>query len=184
MERTGDLVGAATEENNIGEVLSDQGHYAEAGRRFGAARSSWRASRYRVGEALATSNLGRLAARTGRTLQGAELLEQARVAFVHIHAGSFVDETDLRLLECTLLGGELKRAASMGSELAARFAGRPGYARLQGTALRLQGTALTRLGDYQTAGPLLDESVDRLRAIAESFELAQALQGGPLSGAS
>ncbi len=181
-ERTGDLVGVATEENNIGEVLSDQGHYAEAGRRFGASRSSWRASRYRVGEALATSNLGRLAARTGRTLQGAELLEQARVAFVAIHTGSFVDETDLRLLECTLLGGELNRAASMGSELAARFAGRPGYARLQGTALRVQGTALTRLGDYQTAEPLLDESVDRLRAIGESFELAQALQARAVLG--
>ena len=50
-ERTGDLVGTATEENNIGEVLSDQGHHAEAGRRFSAARSSWRTARYRVGEA-------------------------------------------------------------------------------------------------------------------------------------
>jgi class 3 adenylate cyclase/tetratricopeptide (TPR) repeat protein len=175
-ERTGDLVGAATEENNIGEVLSDQGHYAQASRRFSAARASWRTARYRVGEALATSNLGRLAARTGHTLEGAELLEQAREAFVAIHAVSFVDETDLRLLECTLLAGELKRAAEMGSELASRFAGRPGYARLEATALRLQSTALTRLGDYRAAEPLLDESVDRLRAIAESFELAQSLQ--------
>jgi class 3 adenylate cyclase/tetratricopeptide (TPR) repeat protein len=175
-ERTGDLVGAATEENNIGEVLSDQGHYAEAGTRFSAARSSWRTARYRVGEALATSNLGRLAARRGHTLEGAEMLEQARAAFVEIHAVSFIDETDLRLLECTLLAGELKRAAEVGSELAARFAGRPGYARLHATALRFQGTALTRLGDYQAALPLLDESVGRLRAIAESFELAQSLQ--------
>ena len=69
-----------------------------------------------------------------------------------------------------------------GIELAARFAGRPGYARLHATALRFQGTALTRLGDYRAAQPLMDESVDRLRAIAESFELAQSLHARAVLG--
>ena len=120
-ERTGDLVGAATEDNNIGEILSDQGHYAEAERCFNAAKSTWRAARYPIGEALAASNLGRLAARTGRTLRGAALLAEARAAFEAIHAGSYVDETDVRLTECTLLAGELHRAAAAGAELTNRF---------------------------------------------------------------
>jgi tetratricopeptide (TPR) repeat protein len=175
-ERTGDLVGAATEENNIGEILSDQGHYAEAGYCFSGAQSSWRAARYRVGEALATSNLGRLAARTGRTGEGAELLERARARFEEIHAGSFVDEADLRLLECALAEGDLEHVVTTGAIRAAHFARRPGYERLYATALRLEGTALTQWGRYQKAGPLLDESIERLRRLSEGFELAQALE--------
>jgi class 3 adenylate cyclase/tetratricopeptide (TPR) repeat protein len=174
-ERTGDLVGAATEDNNIGEILSDQGHYAEAERCFNAAKSSWRAASYTIGEALATSNLGRLAARTGRTLRGASLLEEARGAFEAIHAPSYVDETDLRLAECTLLAGELQRAAETGADLTARFARRGDSERLLGAVLRLRAVALAQLGDTAQAETLLDESITRLRMLAEGFELAQAL---------
>ena len=174
-ERTGDLVGAATEDNNIGEILSDQGHYAEAERCFNAAKSSWRAANYPIGAALVTSNLGRLAARTGRTLRGASLLEEARAAFESIHAPSYVDETDLRLAECTLLAGELQRAAAAGAELTARFARRADSERLHGTVLRLRAAALAQLGDTSQAEALLDESITRLRTLAEGFELAQAL---------
>ena len=175
-ERTGDLVGAATEDNNIGEILSDQGHYAEAGQRFAAAQSSWRAARDTVGEALVTSNLGRLAARTGRTREGAELLERARAIFGSIHAGSPVAETDVRMLECDLRVGEFKHVVEAGGQLAASFAGRPGYERLYATTLRLEGTALCWLGQYPQAERLLNESVARLREIGEGFELAQALE--------
>ena len=174
-ERSGDLVGAATEDNNIGEILSDQGHYAEAERCFNAAKSTWRAARYPIGEALVASNLGRLAARTGGTIRGAALLAEARAAFEAIHAGSYVDETDVRLTECTLLAGELHRAAAAGAELTNRFLGRGDRERLYGTALRLRAVALAELGDLVEAMALLDESVTLLRTIAEGFELAQAL---------
>ncbi len=175
-ERTGDLIGAATEENNIGEILSDQGHFGEAWSRFKAAASSWRSARYPVGEALVNSNLGRLAARTGRTAEGTELLEQARAVFDAIHAGTYVDETDVRLLECALLAYEFNRVVATGAELAARFAGRAGYEALYATTLRLRGIALTRLGDYAEAEPLLDESVVRAWEMGQNFELAQALE--------
>ncbi len=174
-ERTGDLVGAATEENNIGEILSDQGHYAEAERCFIAAQASWHAARYPIGEALATSNMGRLAARTDHTVKGSALLGKARSAFEAIHAGSYVDETDLRLAECALLASDPNRAAEMSAALTGRFAGRRGYERLYGTALRLRAVALAQLGDTARAAPMLDDSVSRLRAVAEGFELAQAL---------
>jgi predicted ATPase/class 3 adenylate cyclase len=175
-ERTGDLIGAATEENNIGEILSDQGHFGEAWSRFKAAAASWRSARYRVGEALVTSNLGRLAARTGRMAEGAELLEQARAVFDAIHAGTYVDETDVRLLECALLAYEFNRVVATGAELATRFAGRAGYETLYVPALRLRGIALARLGDYAEAEPLLDESVVRAWEMGQNFELAQALE--------
>jgi hypothetical protein len=62
-----------------------------------------------------------------------------------------------------------------GAELAARFAGRAGYETLYATTLRLRGVALTRLGDYAEAEPLLDESVVRAWEMGQNFELAQAL---------
>jgi tetratricopeptide (TPR) repeat protein len=175
-ERTGDLVGAATEENNIGEILSDQGRYDEARARFKAAELSWRGARYRIGEALVASNFGRLAARTGNTVEGGELLARAHAVFGSIHAGTYVDETEVRLLECALLGGESQRAASSGTALAARFAGRAGYERLYAITLRLVGTALVQLGPSADAEPVLDQSIVRLREMGESFELAQALE--------
>jgi class 3 adenylate cyclase/tetratricopeptide (TPR) repeat protein len=175
-ERTGDLVGAATEDNNIGEILSDQGSYAEAEERFAAAQSAWRAARYTVGLALVTSNLGRLAARTGRTEEGSELLERARAIFGEIHAGSPVAETDVRLLECSLLAGELKQVVAAGGELAAQLAGRPGHERLYATTRRLVGTALLRSGEYPEAERLLNDGIARLREVGELFELAQALE--------
>ena len=175
-ERTGDLVGAATEDNNIGEILSDQGHYVEAERCFNSAKSSWRAASYSIGEALAASNLGRLAARTGRTLRGAALLAEARAAFEAIHAGSYVDETDVRLTECTLLAGELHRAAAAAADLTSRFLGRRDGE--SGSTVRPCAYAPLHwpsCGDLVEAGVLLDESVILLRTIAEGFELAQAL---------
>jgi tetratricopeptide (TPR) repeat protein len=175
-ERTGDLVGAATEENNIGEILSDQGRYDEARARFKAAELSWRGARYRIGEALVASNFGRLAARTGNTVEGGELLARAHAVFGSIHAGTYVDETEVRLLECALLGGESQRAASSGTALAARFTGRAGYERLYAITLRLVGTALVQLGPSADAEPVLDQSIVRLREMGESFELAQALE--------
>jgi class 3 adenylate cyclase/tetratricopeptide (TPR) repeat protein len=174
-ERTGDLVGTAREDNNIGEILSDQGHHAEAESCFNTAKSAWQAARYPIGEALATSNLGRLEARRGRTLRGAAMLEEGRTAFEAIRAVSYIDETDLRLAECALLGGETKRGAEMTAALIPRLSGRPDRERLHATALRLHAVALAQLGDGAEAEALLDESITRLRSVAESFELARAL---------
>ena len=175
-ERTGDLVGAATEDNNIGEILSDQGHYAEAERCFNAAKSSWRAASYPIGEALVPQTSGgwRLAP-AGRS-EAPPCWQKPEPPSKPFTPRSYVDETDLRMAECTLLAGELHRAAAAGAELTARFA-RPGGPR---AALRHGPPAAGR-----RPGPtrrhrrrpmaLLDESVTRLRTFAEGFELAQAL---------
>jgi hypothetical protein len=140
----------------VGKILSDQDCYTEGKRRFAVALSTWRTARYTVGMALVTSNLG-LAARSGRTHDGAELLEQARAPFTEIHTGPSVAETDLRLLECALLASEPQRVVTVGSELAAHFAGRPDYERMYATTLRLVGTALLQLGEYTEADRLLND---------------------------
>ncbi len=185
-ERSGHLVGSATEENNIGEILSDQGHYTEAQRYFDSARSTWRSTRYGIGEALATYNLGRLGVRMGQTLEGVGLLEEARAAFDGMHATSFVDDTDLRLLEAALIVGENSGTVERAIELEQRFAGRRGYQRRTAIALRLHARALAGRGQMWEASDLLDQSVAQLRSLSEGFELAQALRarsaGAPPAG--
>ncbi|MGC9343947.1 MAG: tetratricopeptide repeat protein, partial [Bacteroidales bacterium] len=55
--RAGDLLGAAVQENNVGEVLSDQGRLAEAEALFRNMVRASRAARFPIGAALGTSNL-------------------------------------------------------------------------------------------------------------------------------
>ena len=174
-ERSGHVVGAATEENNIGEILSDQGHYGEAKRYFETARSTWRASHYGIGEALATFNLGRLSIRTGGIAEGVVLIEEARAAFDSMHATSFVDDADLRLLEAALIAGENSGTVERAVELEQRFAGRRAYERRTAIALALHARALAGRDQMADARDLLDESVEQLRSLSEGFELAKAL---------
>jgi tetratricopeptide (TPR) repeat protein len=68
-------------QNNEGEIVSDQGKLEEAEALFLEAQRVWRAARYPVGVALATSNLGRVAARVRRFDEALELLSEALAAF-------------------------------------------------------------------------------------------------------
>jgi hypothetical protein len=63
--RIGDVVGAAQITNNIGELKSDQGYLSTATELFEEARGVFELSGHRMLETLATSNLGRAAARAG-----------------------------------------------------------------------------------------------------------------------
>jgi uncharacterized protein HemY len=56
--------------------------------------------------ALATSNLGRLAARSGRFDDADELLREALAEFRDVNARSFVVETNARLAEQAILAGD------------------------------------------------------------------------------
>ena len=58
---SGDVVGTATEENNIAEIMSDQGRFPEARKLLESARATWASAGYRVGAALATGGLDKLA---------------------------------------------------------------------------------------------------------------------------
>ncbi len=97
--RAGDVVGAATAANNIGEILSDQLRLAEAEELFHEALSAWHGVDYPLGVALATSNLGRAAGRRGDPDTARRLLDTALASFERLKAEQFVVETRTRLLE-------------------------------------------------------------------------------------
>ena len=94
--RAGDVVNAARAGNNEAEILSDQGHLPEAQEALEEALRVWRAAHYTIGVALATANLGRVAARARRFDEAHALLDEAAEMFGAIGASAFVHETDGR----------------------------------------------------------------------------------------
>ena len=182
--RAGDVVGAATQENNIAEIMSDQGKFPEARALFESARATWTSAGYRVGAALATSNLGRLMARAGDTTAGHHLLREALADFQNIHSPIFTNETELRLAECNLLGGDLASAAHAAVELLQTVRGRSALEQTEVGALRVLGTAgwlaefaglAVPSGSYDGPGQVLDEAEHRALALEAPYELALVL---------
>ena len=110
-ERAGDIVTGATVQNNVGEILSDQGRHRGADIRFRDALRVFRAARFPVGEALAISNLGRAAARQGDSGAAVALLTQALERFEVLDSRWFVADTQARLGEAALLDGDVSTAA-------------------------------------------------------------------------
>ena len=166
-----------TEENNVAEILSDQGDLEAARSLFESARATWLAAGYRVGAALATSNLGRLEARAGKVARGRELLEEALGDFREIRSPTFIAETEVRLNECQVLEGDFAAATARSRELLAAFEGRPGLEQVELTSLRLLGTAcgFARLGGEPGDPKALDQAVERATALEAPYELALAL---------
>ena len=69
-ERVGAVVLAAAAANNIGEILSDQGHLDAACAEFEAALEVWRLSAYTIGVGLATADAGPRRGSLRRSRQG------------------------------------------------------------------------------------------------------------------
>ena len=114
------MVGAATEQNNIAEILSDRGLYDEAAELFATARRAWMAARYPVGLALVTLNLGRLAARRGERAKAVELLDDALARFRSLGSKVYEVEAEARSLEAALLAGEVDGTAGRARQLVRR----------------------------------------------------------------
>jgi hypothetical protein len=116
----------------------------------------WAAAGYEIGVALATSNLGRAAARAGRHDEALALLEEAVERFERIGAEGYVDETHARVAECLVLAGRPSDAVSVAEETLARVrreaplsvprssSGRWGAPRSSRGTRALPGTASTR----------------------------------------
>jgi class 3 adenylate cyclase/tetratricopeptide (TPR) repeat protein len=151
----GDGSGAAIIQNNIGEILSDQGHYDDARLEFASALETWSESKFVIGIALASSNLGRLEGRTSGGEFGSQLLMQASDLFATIGGWDFAFEARLRLAEQALREGNVQAADELLNEIpdtmteAAKLPGRAAQrARLRGVASELRGDSKTALGFF------------------------------------
>lgn len=174
-ERAGDVVGAATAENNIAEILSDQGRHDEAAKLFEPAEETFAAAGYRLGVAVVEGNRARLAARHGLHDVAAARYETALDLLREIKADAFILEMKLRRIENLVFGGRAAEALAEIEELA------PGIKATSDTKLsraaleRLRGSARTQLGDLEDARRHFEESLDLARSAGSDFETCMTL---------
>jgi tetratricopeptide (TPR) repeat protein len=161
----GDPLWAAVQENNVAEILSDQGRLAEAEALFRNMVRVSRAARFPIGAALGTSNLGRLAARDGRFAEAHALLDEAAAAFDELDAGRYVNETHARRAECLVLEGRYSEALEVASSLLEAARETP-FGGLEALVERTIGLAL-----HQSRRP--DEGTQHL---LESLRIARDLR--------
>ncbi|HLN17697.1 MAG TPA: adenylate/guanylate cyclase domain-containing protein [Acidimicrobiales bacterium] len=182
-ERAGDVIGAATEDNNIAEVLSDQGHFDEARALFESALATWQSTNYPVGAALALANLGRLAARSGQPEEATRRLAEAHERFSSIGAAAYVLETEIRQAEQLLLAGDGAAALVAAEAVGAKLSSLEGAELLNLPVRRILGLAHHATGGDAGALEVLDEAVTRAQSVQALFELAQSLAAHAVVGA-
>jgi tetratricopeptide (TPR) repeat protein len=177
-ERTGDVISHADEMYNIGELLCEQGRLAEAEERLTEASRIWRAAGRTLTLPYATRELARVAYRSGRHHEALAMLAEAREAFAAGEAQAEVLETDVRIAECLLYGGELERALDLIGDLldAARRRGEIAGVRTP-RLQRILGYALLAAGHVSDAKDALELSVASARETGAEYELGLALAG-------
>jgi tetratricopeptide (TPR) repeat protein len=174
-EACGDIVGAATQTNNLGEIYSDQGRWDEARASFTEAIRIWEGARYSVGIALASSNLGRVEARSKNHRAAEAWLARAVDGFESIGAAALALEARIRVVENLLLEADERAEAQIRGlmPVAAEIAG----AEIPEAILhRLLGQALHQKGDAAAAERALQRSLELADAADAPFERAQTLE--------
>ena len=173
--RAGAWVEAADTDNNIAEILSDQGRLDEAERLVRESLRTHRAAEYPMGIAYSIQHLGRIMARGGRTAEARDLLTEALDLWVEIGSAASTTETEAKLAEAMLLEGNhagalavLGPAVERGRQLAV-------VPWLRALLQRLLGSALVQAGDREAGVAVLYEAVSLSRASGSQFELAMGL---------
>jgi class 3 adenylate cyclase/tetratricopeptide (TPR) repeat protein len=168
-QRVGHAVLAATARNNVGEILSDQGHLEQAKREFQQALGVWQLANYSIGVGIATSNLGRAAARSGDLDAAAGLLARARSELTRIGADSLAIEAEGREAERLLFVPAPEEALAVALHARARTDQPVQRAFLDRTI----GWALAQQGLADDAVAKLEESL--AAAVASSTPYEEAL---------
>jgi tetratricopeptide (TPR) repeat protein len=171
----GDPLWAAVQENNVAEILSDQGRLVDAEPGFRDMVRVSRASLFPIGAALGTSNLGRLAARDGRFAEAHELLDDAAAAFSAIDASRYVNETNARRAECLVLEGRYSEALEVATALLEAARETP-FGGLEALVERTIGLALHQARRPDEGTPHLLESLRIARDLGAVYEEALTLR--------
>jgi class 3 adenylate cyclase/tetratricopeptide (TPR) repeat protein len=169
--RSGNAANAAFGDCNVGEVMSDQGHWEEGESLLRRARQVWRGTGYEWGVAYAGAMLGRLAAREGRHGQAfARLLESAG-RFRALGVLGDVELAEALLAEAAALAREPRSAAAA----AARLLEAPDTGFLRPLLMRVLGAARAQLGAREGADEALHASLDAARELHEPYETLLSL---------
>jgi class 3 adenylate cyclase len=177
VERAGDLWGGAIYSGNIAEILSDQGHLAEAETLLLDALRTYRAVGTPSFIGYGTLLLGRLAARLGQAGRARSLLEEARRIFAADGEALGAVHAKALLAESLLLAGDLEGASSEAAEALAEAGKLAGRDTLAPLLLRVLGVAGAGRGEgAERARGYIEQSIEVARARGSAYELALSLQ--------
>lgn len=171
--QAGSDVGSAIVANNLAEILSDQGHLADAIAAFEDAARTVRAAGVRPVELGVVLNLARALTRAGRTNEARGHLERADALVKQLDTHE--PALGLRTAEVLLAEGEPAAALSV-LDRSAAVAGGSLTADQAATAALLRARALAELGAITDATDVLTEGIDGARAAGLRFELACLLE--------
>lgn len=172
-ERVGDQWHAALIACNAGEILSNQGRYAQAERVVRPAERVLRASGAASEMAFAATVLGRTAARRGRLDEALRLLEAARAGYLKADRSTEVVATEISIAEALLYEGEAEEALARADDIAASQQVRPDDEHASALA-RVRGYALALLGRAVSAQDKVDESLRVARQRGDRYDEALA----------
>ena len=168
-ERAGRPADAAFTDCNVGEILSDQGHLAEAEMQLQRARRVWSGTGEQQAVAYVNALLARLAVRHGEYREGLSMLEAARSELRRLGIDAYAELAQAWIAEAEALGGDPFRALEIGSQqLQANDRQRP-------LLTRMGGIALARLGEKEAAMRELRHSLQTARERSSEYDIAATI---------
>jgi len=172
-ERVGDQWNAALTACNTGEILSNQGRYAEAEEMARPAERVLRASGALSETAFADAVLGMTAARRGRLEEASRLLEAARAGYLKAQRPTEVVATEISIAETLVYAGQPAEALAGTDDIAASSHLREGGASASALA-RVRGYALALLGHAISAQEAVEASLQAARKRGDRYDEALA----------
>jgi class 3 adenylate cyclase/tetratricopeptide (TPR) repeat protein len=172
-ERVGDQWNAALTACNIGEILSNQGRYAEAEDTVRPAERVLRASGALAETAFAAEVLGRIAARRGRPDEAFRLLEAAHAGYLKAQTPAEVTATEVSIAETLIYAGQAAEALARADDIMAGSNLREGDPSASALA-RVRGYALALLGQAFSAHEMAEASLQAARQRGDRYDEALA----------
>ena len=171
----GDTVDAAMGPMNIGEILSDRGCLEEAEAMFGEVLRVWMAADRKEFIALTTSNLGRVASRSGRYPEAMAKLQEAHLMFEEMGDDAEALEVEARIAECLMLQGAVTQALAACDASLKRARAIGGLPPQLPLLNRVKGWSSMQAGRPEDAGRAFEESLEAARSRQADFEIALSL---------
>ena len=171
--RAGNQWNAAITACNVGEILSNQGRYAEAEDAVRPAERVLRASGTPSDTAFAATVLGTTAARRGSPEEALGLLEAARADYLKVGESTAAVATEISMAEALLYAGEAEEALARADDIVASSHARNGDASAS-TLARVRGYALALMGRAVSAQESVDESLRAARERGDRYDEALA----------
>jgi tetratricopeptide (TPR) repeat protein len=170
--RTGNVVDAAIDKGNIGDVLLFQGRLDEAAQQFSDALRIFRASGVRPKEVFALAELAGTASRAGRFDEASAMFDQAEALVREVGDEHAADVAGLRAESLVLEG----RAGEAIAVIDALMTSLPSEHPFVPWLLRNRGYALAQAGDRAGAQRTLRNSLRSARSIGADHDVAFVLE--------